>query len=317
DRLDGGAGNDTLSGGKGDDYYILTQGDRIGGETQSGGTDTLEANYSILLPRFFERVVLAGSRTINATGNDANNTLIGNRAANRLDGGKGRDRLEGGLGNDSYGVENAGDRVVEALNEGDDTIFTTVNFSLEDAPNVENLVLVGNAFSGIGNGLNNEITGNAGSDNLFGNEGDDELAGSVGDDNLDGGAGDDRLTGNSGDNVLVGGAGTDEFAFDGNELGQDSDRISDFRSGVDTIVLDKDTFTEIESRSGGRGFSRSSEFEVVDNLQDVTLSSAVIVYEERSGRLFYHINGRGGASALFVTIVGAPQLSASDFKIES
>lgn len=322
DRLDGGAGDDTLSGGKGDDDYVLTQGDEVGGEDQSGGVDTLEANYSITLPQFFERVVLVGNQAINATGNAANNTLIGNRGSNRLDGGRGRDRLQGGLGNDSYGIDNTGDRVVEAANEGDDTIFTVVNYSLEKALNVENLVLVGNAFSGTGSNLDNEMTGSSRSNNLFGLGGDDELTGGDDDDNLDGGAGDDRLIGNSGDNVLVGGAGADEFVFDGLIFNQGvnrftTDRISDFRKGIDTIVLDNDTFAAIDSRSGGRGFSQSSEFEVVSSNADVIRSRAIIVYQERTGNLFYHPNGSGSGAALFAILENSPNLSASDFKIES
>ncbi|MBD2088523.1 hypothetical protein H6F67_01390 [Microcoleus sp. FACHB-1515] len=316
DRLDGGAGEDTLSGGKGDDYYVLTQGDEVGGEDQSGGVDTLQANYSITLPQFFENVVLVGNQSINATGNDVNNTLIGNRGSNRLDGGRGRDLLQGGLGNDSYGVDNPGDRVVEATDEGDDTIFTVVNYSLENASNVENLVLVGNAFSGTGNNLNNEITGSRRSDNLFGLGGDDELTGGDGDDNLDGGAGNDRLTGNGGDDVLVGGAGDDEFVFDGLTNGS-TYRLTDFRSGVDTIVLNKDTFRQIQSQSGGRGFSRSSEFDVVDSIEDVQRGSAVITYVEDIGRLYYRFDLRSGRSVLFATLQNTPNLSANDFKIES
>lgn len=316
DRLDGGADDDVLSGGAGDDYYVLTAGDRFDGEQQNGGVDTLQANYSITLTQFFENVVLVGNQDINATGNEANNTLIGNRGSNRLDGGRGRDLLQGGLGNDSYGVDNTGDRVVEAANEGDDTIFTVVNYSLEDAPNVEDLVLRGNAFSGTGNNSDNEITGSDRSDSLFGLGGDDELIGGNGNDNLDGGAGDDRLIGNRGTDVLVGGAGADEFVFDGLVRG-DIYGITDFRSGVDTIVLNKDTLTQIQSRSGGRGFSRSSEFDVVDSIEDVRRGSAVITYVEDIGRLYYRYDLRTGDSALIATLQNAPKLSASNFKIES
>ena len=340
DRLDGGSGEDKLSGGSGDDYYVLTQGDRVGSESLRGGIDTIQTADSVSLPANFERVVLVGNRAVNAIGNTSNNTLVGNRAANqlsggsgndtleglggndRLDGGVGRDLLRGGLGNDTFGVDNLRDRVEELFGEGEDTVFTTVNFSLVDAPNVENLVLVGNAFSATGNALDNEITGNRGPDNLFGGAGDDELIGAEDSDGLDGQAGDDRLIGNSGNDVLVGGAGADEFVFDANTpfvsvttIGVDT--INDFTLGVDTIVLDKDTFTALRSSSGGTGFSNSSEFEVVDSNAEVTLSRAVIVYQRQSGGLFYHPTGSGGASALFALLSGAPRLSNSDFKIES
>lgn len=340
DRLDGGAGADTLAGGAGDDLYVLTQGDRIGGEGRRGGIDTIQADFSVGLPENFERIVLVGNRSLNAIGNRANNTLVGNRAANqltggagndtleggagndRLDGGVGRDLLIGGAGNDTFGVDNSRDRVVEEFGAGSDTVFATVNFSLVDTANVENLTLRGAAFSGTGNAIDNEITGNEGSDNLFGGEGDDELDGGADGDGLDGGAGDDRLTGSSGNDVLIGGAGADAFVFNADTalvstttIGQDV--INDFALGVDTIVLDKDTFTALRSSSGGTGFSNSSEFASVDSNSEVTASRAIIVYQEQAGRLFYHPGGSGSASVLFATLNGAPRLSASDFVIES
>ena len=57
----------------------------------------------------------------------------------------------GGLGNDTYVVDNAGDVVTEALNEGTDTVQSSVSYTL--GANVENLTLTGSAdINGTGNG---------------------------------------------------------------------------------------------------------------------------------------------------------------------
>ena len=45
----------------------------------------------------------------------------GNAGNNTLDGGLGGDTLVGGAGNDTYVVDDAGDAVTEAVNEGTDT----------------------------------------------------------------------------------------------------------------------------------------------------------------------------------------------------
>ncbi|AFY68438.1 conserved repeat domain protein [Thalassoporum mexicanum PCC 7367] len=113
----------------------------------------------------------------------------------------------------------------------------------------------------IGGPGNQTINGNFGDDSLFGSPGIDRLNGGSGDDFLDGGSGNDFLNGGAGNDTLDvagtslgvgqfdrltggGGAGADTFIL-GSELGAyylgngDADfaYISDFNSGVDTIVL--------------------------------------------------------------------------------
>ena len=49
----------------------------------------------------------------------------------------------GGAGNDAYFVDNVSDQMIENAGEGNDTVFSTVNFTL--SANVDNLVLQGGA----------------------------------------------------------------------------------------------------------------------------------------------------------------------------
>jgi Ca2+-binding RTX toxin-like protein len=210
-RLDGGKGNDTLAGGLGNDTYVVdSASDTI---TDTGGTDTVEASisWSIAANAALENMTLTGSYDIAATGNANANILKGNDGNNVLDGGAGADTLIGGKGHDYYYVDNAGDQVVEAADEGIDTLESTLSFDLSvNGQNVENLTLTtGSAnLNGTGNALDNVIRGNAGNNQLVGGDGNDRLVGGGGADTLDGGNGNDTLVTDGGD-VVVGGAGID------------------------------------------------------------------------------------------------------------
>jgi Ca2+-binding RTX toxin-like protein len=86
----------------------------------------------------------------------------------------------------------------------------------------------------IGTDAGDLIRGGAGEDLLNGRNGNDTLRGNWGNDTLIGGLGDDILFGGLGNDVLTGSAGSDRFLL---AAVRGSDTITDFESGVDSLVL--------------------------------------------------------------------------------
>jgi Ca2+-binding RTX toxin-like protein len=193
------------------------------------------------------------------SGGGGSDILFGGGGNDRLDGGPGRDRMIGGTGNDAYFIDNPFDRAVESNAADVDRVVSKVSHTL--AANVENLVLSGaSGITGVGNGLDNVITGNAaanridgagandwllgaaGNDSLLGGIGNDRLYGQSGDDIGRGGSGNDIIDGGTGKDILSGGPGADVFLFrrtnDTSVVGANADLIIDFsRPAGDTLHL--------------------------------------------------------------------------------
>jgi Ca2+-binding RTX toxin-like protein len=173
----------------------------------------------------------------------------------------GNDDLNGGImyggeGGDRYHVDSASDVVdeehyVTTANEYGDTVYSYIeSYTLPNG--VEHLKLVGNeyplalgygnAVTGIGNELNNDISGNGFDNTLKGKDGNDNLYGFKGNDTLIGGNGNDRLVGTyngKGEiDTLEGGAGQDTFVLhnsgaNGGEVAAYNDGlISTFQNGL-------------------------------------------------------------------------------------
>lgn len=183
DILDGGIDVDRLIGGEGNDIYRVDSSDDEVIELAGQGDDTVESTaYSYSISGDIERLVLVeGSSAYAAVGGAGSQILTGNSNDNRLDGSIGADLLTGGLGNDIYVVDESGDVIVEAADEGIDTVESIIDYVLGET--LENLTLLGSA--------NLTATGNAGSNVILGNSGDNLIDGGLGADTLYGGAGND------------------------------------------------------------------------------------------------------------------------------
>ena len=115
-----------------------------------GGDDTVHAGFG-------NDVVWGGSENDRLFGEGGNDTLYGEKGFDLLDGGLGADVMYGGNDNDTYIVDNSGDRVIEAVNDGIDMVQSSL-FFYALPPEVENLHLAGSAVEGHGNGDRNIMT---------------------------------------------------------------------------------------------------------------------------------------------------------------
>lgn len=255
DRLYGDSGADNMEGGTGDDrYYIDNPSDTVM-ELVDEGYDRVYSTIDYILGDNLEQLGLKGHADLTGTGNSDDNRLYGNSGANhllgaegndrlygkagndtlqgntgddRLDGGSGVYHMEGGTGDDRYTVDDLADTVLELAGEGNDRVYSTVNFSLNE--NLERLYLTGEAdIFGTGNSEDNKLYGNKGANVLTGGEGNDSLYGRNGNDTLQGGAGNDRLSGDSGADVMVGGSGDDRYTVDnfGDSVTESADEGND------------------------------------------------------------------------------------------
>ncbi|MBC7480230.1 MAG: hypothetical protein H7317_19420, partial [Pseudorhodobacter sp.] len=180
DFLYGGAGNDVMRASGGDDF-LFGQGDN--------------------------------DRLIGGNGTDH---LFGGAGRDTLDGGSGRNVLLGGAGDDTYILHSGRETVREYAGGGVDLALTEqaiLSLATDEFTYFENLAYFGTGnFRGIGNALNNQISGGAGNDTLSGGDGRDTLSGLGGDDRLIGGAGADRFV------FSFGAARIDDFADDTDQI---------------------------------------------------------------------------------------------------
>ncbi len=157
---------------------------------------------------------MATNTGIGAVSYKLNDILTGTNGDDRLRGYTDATVLNGGAGNDAYYLGSTKNVIVEKPDGGIDTVYSAWSYTL--GANLENLVATGANTYAIGNELNNQITGGAGSQQIFGGGGDD---------------------------VLTGGEGADVFIM---RAGNGSDRITDFNVREDSVRVGNYGFTDFQ-----------------------------------------------------------------------
>lgn len=263
------------------DVFTLSFVDQSKTLTGTANTDTL----------------IGGTADDTLSGLAGNDTLKGGAGNDKLDGGLGADTLIGGTGNDTYVIDNAGDVITENVNEGTDTVISSITYTLGN--NLENLslTLVGTAaINGTGNALDNVIIGNSAINTLTGGAGNDTLEGGAGADKLLGGTGNDTyVVDNMGDIVT-------ENANEGTDIVQSSitytlgnnlenltligtAAINGTGNALDNIIIGNSAINTLtggagnDTLDGGAGADKliggtGNDTYVVDNTGDVIMENA-------------------------------------------
>ncbi|WP_164760147.1 calcium-binding protein, partial [Mesorhizobium sp. M5C.F.Ca.IN.020.29.1.1] len=286
--INGLAGADTMTGyGGNDTYYVDNAGDRVV-EAVGGGTDKVLASLSHALSAGSQIELLAttsqsGTAAMNLNGNEFAQTIQGNAGANAINGLGGADTMIGYGGNDGYYIDNAGDKVIEAIGGGRDSVATMVSYALAAGSQVELLAArYPSATTAI---------------NLTGNEFAQTIKGNAGANVINGGRGADTLTGNG---------GNDAFVFNTALGAGNIDRITDFNKLQDKLHIDNAIFAGLSS-----GALTSAAFFAGAAAHD---SSDRIIYNNSTGALSFDSDGIGGAvQTQFVTLSPGLSLTAAAF----
>ena len=213
----------------------------------------------------------------------SDHTFYGTGGADVFHSTTGVDTMIGGGYNDTYYVNNVGDKVVELLGGGNDTVLASVSYALSAGSEIEHLA----------------ITSKSGTTtmNLKGNEFSQTIDGNAGSNVINGGGGKDVLTGNG---------GKDFFFFNAALKTGNVDKITDFNVTQDKIVLDHNVFTGLQA-----GTLPTSAFHEGRGAHD---SGDHVIYNSSTGALSFDSDGEGGAHQIqFATLSPHLSLTASSF----
>jgi Ca2+-binding RTX toxin-like protein len=283
DFLRGGAGADTIDGGDGLDMaaytlssvgvYVSLISDRgFGGEAER---DTLISIES-LGGSWHDDLLVGDDGPNELAGLAGNDTLKGGGGADTLRGDRGNDTLVGGRDDDTYYIDNpnnvdiANDIITELGGEGNDRVFVSASYTLNEGADVETLTINPSYPT-----ANINLTGNSSGNAVRGNDGNN---------GINGGNGNDELTGR---------AGMDWFLFDTPlDVMFNVDVVTDFNVVDDTIRLDATIFssglTPGNSVAGSQFVVGSAALDAGDR----------IIYDNATGYAFYDSDGTGPTAAI-------------------
>ena len=137
-------------------------------------TDTWQSSFTRTLPNGVENLKLIGTKNINGTGNNANNTITANSGNNQINGGSGADTLIGGLGADIFVFQfgqstiSTSDRITDFAINSDKIDLLTQGGNAMNAPSSfsraanSTVTTLQNLINQVFTDANGAITGNQG-----------------------------------------------------------------------------------------------------------------------------------------------------------
>jgi hypothetical protein len=210
----GGTGDDTITGGTGADFFEFSgTGDGFDAITGGTGTDTIRAMSAgtvigLRTLATVEAITANGFANVSISGSAAADTLSFSSTTltgiTLIDGGAGNDIITGSSGNDTI----RGGAGNDTLNGGNGV--DTVDYSYATANQTINLTVTAAQTISAG-----DVDTLSNFENATGGSGDDTITGTSAANVLSGGGGDDRITGGAGNDTINGGAGTDTLVLAG------------------------------------------------------------------------------------------------------
>jgi Ca2+-binding RTX toxin-like protein len=197
-EISGLAGSVTINGALGQTPYRY-QFD--GGPVLGLGQFLLEVSNDIL------HIIQATGPDQEVTGGSGMDSLVGDYAGDTLVGGSGPDTFVAGGGSVTVVINNASDVIQVSGTGGNDTVDSSVSYTL--GTGLDTLVLTGSGIQGQGNADSANLMEGTSSDLLTAGSGNDTLIAAAGDETLIGGTGNDSLVAGSGDDLLTAGSASD------------------------------------------------------------------------------------------------------------
>jgi Ca2+-binding RTX toxin-like protein len=206
DNLDAIGSANTLIGGSGNETFVVGTASTVIQVSAGVGHDTVLASVSYSVPANISTLTLTGTANLSTTGNSGTDVITANAGKDTLTAGSGIDTLIGGSGADYFLVNNASDVVQVASSSAQDTIQSSVNYTLPS--NVNTLVFTASNIVGTGNSQNDVLSATGAFDTLIAGSGTDALGSSGSADVLVGGSGpNDVLSAGQNNSTLISGSG--------------------------------------------------------------------------------------------------------------
>ena len=231
-----------------------------------------------------------------------------------INGTAGNDTLSGTSGNDTINGFGGNDLFRAGANGGSDFMDGgTGTDSIEFRERATSAIVVDFAAGTINGGGTGMITF-TGIERVVASNFNDSLSGNAAAQTLTGQGGADALWGAGGVDTLWGGAGADTFIF--REVGSaHADRISDWTSGSDTLVLDGSVMSALGANGdfvAGDARFWSSSSGVAHDADDR------ILFNTTTRQVFYDADGNGsGAARQLIATLSNATLAATDIAVEN